>query len=157
MNSELDQLAVRIRAELGDLDAVVVRVAEGWQRALRSSDDFYLDSVALNLHGFYAGLERIFELTAALVDGNRPAGENWHQTLLRQMAAEVTGVRPAILSELSLDRLNEYRGFRHVVRNVYTWKFDPAKVEQLVINLPQVFQQVRAELMAFADFLERRA
>jgi hypothetical protein len=77
--------------------------------------------------------------------------------LLRQMAAEVTDVRPAILSELSLDRLNEYRGFRHVVRNVYTWKFDPAKVEQLVVNLPQVFQQVRAELMAFADFLERRA
>ena len=26
---------------------------EGWERARRSDDDYYLDRVALNLHGFY--------------------------------------------------------------------------------------------------------
>lgn len=29
-----------------------------------SDQDIYLDSVALNLHGFYSGLERLFELVA---------------------------------------------------------------------------------------------
>jgi len=29
----------------------------------------YLDSAALNLHGFYSGLERLFELIARHVDG----------------------------------------------------------------------------------------
>jgi len=42
-----------------------------------------LDGVALNLHSFYSGIERIFELIAANVDDIRPVGENWHQTLLK--------------------------------------------------------------------------
>ena len=70
-----------------------------WQRALRAADDYYLDGVALNLHGFYAGLERIFELIAAIVDGQKPEGENWHQALLHQMTLEVPAIRPAVISE----------------------------------------------------------
>ena len=57
-----------------DLDRLIERTGEGWRRALRSSDDYYLDGVALNLHGFYAGLERIFELIATAVDGVLPEG-----------------------------------------------------------------------------------
>jgi hypothetical protein len=40
------------------------------------------------------------------------------------------------------------------VRNVYTFKFDPLKVQRLVEKAPAVFSQARAELLAFADFLE---
>ena len=53
--------------------------------------------------------------------------------------------------------LDEYRGFRHVVRNVYAFRFDQAKVQKLVQEVPAVFSQVRAELLAFADFLEQQA
>ena len=157
MNDRLRPLAARIRDEVLDLDRVIGRVAEGWRRAQRSADDYYLDSVALNLHGFYAGLERIFELMAAGVDGVMPEGENWHQVLLQQMAAETPRVRPAVISEPICKRLDEYRGFRHVVRNVYTFTFDPSKVKKLVDELPGMFSQVRAELLAFADFLEQRS
>ena len=51
MNERLTHLAMRIRDELSELDRVSQRVAEGWNRALRNSDDYYLDGVALNLHG----------------------------------------------------------------------------------------------------------
>ncbi len=61
MNGRLVRLAARIRDELTELDRVAGRVAEGRARALRNGDDYYLDSVALNLHGLYGGLERIFE------------------------------------------------------------------------------------------------
>jgi len=135
----------------------IKRAQEGWRRAQRSADDFYLDSVALNLHGFYAGLERLFELIAATVDGTVPRGANWHQMLLEQMATEVSHVRPAVISEETRAALDEYRGFRHVVRNVYTFKFDPMKLQKLVEEVPQVLSQVRAEMLAFADFLEHRA
>jgi hypothetical protein len=40
------------------------RIETGWQRVRQSSDDYYLDGVALNLPSFYSGLERIFELVA---------------------------------------------------------------------------------------------
>lgn len=155
MSERLLRLAERIRGELDDLAQVVERTEEGWRRARRSGDDFYLDSVALNLHGFYAGLERLFELIADAVDGTMPRGADWHQVLLYQMAREVAGVRPAVISEETRDDLEEYRGFRHVVRRVYTFKFDPAKVQKLVENVPDVLARVRTELAAFADFLER--
>ena len=72
MNTPLRGLTERIRQDLVELDQVVDRVLEAWQRARRTGDDFYLDSVALNLHGFYSGLERIFERLAETLDGSLP-------------------------------------------------------------------------------------
>jgi hypothetical protein len=147
-------LTERIRQELLEIDQVVTRLLAAWQRAQRSGDDFYLDSVALNLHGFYSGIERIFERLVVNLDGNLPIGENWHQALLVQMSKEVAGVRPAVISLQTLKRLDEYRGFRHVVRNVYTFHFDEAKLEKLVLKSEDTFTQLRAEILAFADFLD---
>ena len=64
-------------------------------------------------------------------------------------------MRPAVISEVSYLKLDTYRGFRHVVRNVYTVNFDPLKVGKLVDEAPEVFNTVRDELSAFADFLEQ--
>jgi len=61
VNKRLLQMSRRIRDEFDELARVIDRAQEGWRRAQRSSDDLYLDGVALNLHGFYAGLERLFE------------------------------------------------------------------------------------------------
>ncbi len=154
MNEQLLRVARRIRNELDQVAQVLDRVQSGWRRAQTSSDDLYLDGVALNLHGFYAGLERLFKLIAAIVDGAVPQGANWHQMLLEQMSAEIPSARPAVISDETRVALDEYRGFRHVVRNVYTFKFDPVKVRRLVEEATGVFSQVRAELLAFADFLE---
>jgi hypothetical protein len=35
-----------------------------WNKAAVNSDDLYLDNVALNLHGFYSGIEGVFGLIA---------------------------------------------------------------------------------------------
>ena len=154
MNAKLAHVANRIRSELAELEEVVRRVEEGWTRVERSGDDYYLDGVALNLHGLYSGLERMFEVIALNVDGRKPEGENWHQELLRQMSTEILEMRPAAISESSYGALNEYRGFRHVVRNIYTYTFNRVKMQKLVEEAPGLFTQVRAELLAFADFLE---
>jgi len=155
MSDVLTRLAKRIRDSLDDLELVLQRIEEGWEKYQRSMDDFYLDGVALNLHGFYSGLERIFELIAATVDGIKPEGELWHKTLLQQMARQVPSIRPAVLSENSFKQLDDYRGFRHIVRNVYTYRFDPEKVKKLVEKTPHLSIRLIAELQAFADFLEQ--
>ena len=67
MNERVLRLAERIRSELADLDRLVARLQQAWAQRQRTHDDLYLDSIALNLHGFYAGLERLFELVAAVV------------------------------------------------------------------------------------------
>jgi hypothetical protein len=65
MKDRRARLPHRIRDELVNLDRVIGRVTEGWRRSKRSADDYYLDGVALDLHGWYAGLERIFEACRA--------------------------------------------------------------------------------------------
>ena len=155
MSERLERLAQRISGELNDLARVVERVREGWLRTQQSDDDLYLDGVALNLHGFYNGLERLFERIATTIDGSLPQGENWHQVLLKQMETEIPGVRPAVISNETYQALDGYRGFRHIVRNIYTFRFNIAKMRRLVEDVPMVFSRVRTELLAFAAFLEQ--
>ncbi len=157
MNDTLQLLAVRIREEVAAVERVLDRIDEGWQRASRTADDYYLDSVALNLHGFYTGLERIFERIANLIDGTVPEGEDWHRKLLLQMSTELPGIRPAVISDASRDALEEYRGFRHVARNIYTFNLNPAKIEHLVLGARGHFTQIKAEILGFAGFLESSA
>jgi hypothetical protein len=155
MTQGLEHLAIRIRNELSELEHTIKRATEGLALSKQTGDDHYLDGVALNLHSFYSGIERIFELVATHVDGTRPEGKNWHQILLKQMAEEIFEIRPAVISDPTRKSLDEYRGFRHVVRNVYAYKFDSVRVEKLVERVSPLFSQLQAELLAFSDFLER--
>jgi hypothetical protein len=70
------------------------------------------------------------------------------------MTAEIPGVRAAVLSPDLFPALDRYRGFRHVVRNVYAYVLDPRLVAVLVEDLPQASEHLRAQLAAFADVLE---
>ena len=157
MNGIYRTIAGRIRAESQELARVVERTDRIWQQAMTSSDDYYVDATALNLHGFYAGLERLLEIIADGVDQAKPGGAHWHDELLRQMAAEIPGVRPPVLSQETRDRLDRYRGFRHVVRNAYTYNLDPEQIGVLVKQLAPTMARVAHELTAFADFLEQVA
>ena len=154
MSERLKHLAMRIRNELPEIEHTLKRAMEGVKRAKQTGDDYYLDGVALNLHSFYSGIERVFELIAVNVDDMLPEGENWHQSLLKQMAEEMTEVRPAVISGSLRLGFDEYRGFRHIVRNVYTYKFDSGRIDKLAERAGPLFTRLRAELLAFADFLE---
>lgn len=147
-------LAARIRIDLPELAFLVERARLGWDKAKTLNDDYYLDGVALNLHGFYSGLEKIFEKIAATVDGSVPNAANWHQELLSQMSMEIPEVRPAVISQELRDMLEDYRGFRHVVRNVYTHLLNPEKIELLITRIELVLEKLTAELNAFAKFLQ---
>lgn len=76
----------------------------------------------------------------------------WHLLVLEQMMKEVPGIRPAVISIEAGTRLDEYHWFRRVVRNVYTDRFDPAKLGNLVNSSPELFARTKAELLAFAAF-----
>ncbi|MCS6911111.1 MAG: hypothetical protein NZM11_11200 [Anaerolineales bacterium] len=153
MNSPYLTLSARIFKELEELGRVVERCLDIWRQFEATSDDRYLDGVALNLHSFYAGLERVLELIVGEVDQVRPSGPNWHQELLRQAATPVPRLRPPVLTDSTRDALDRYRGFRHVVRNIYAFQLDAEQIAPLVRNLPAVFERITAELTRFANAL----
>ena len=157
MNKKAMMIISRLEEEISELRRIVERVKKAWSSAEKSSDELYLDSVALNLHGFYSCIERLFELIARNIDESIPAGENWHQELLRQMVTEIKLVRPAVLSRDTYDRLDEYRGFRHVVRNVYTFNLSLKKLKPLVEDIDCVFSAVSNEIKKFIEYINANA
>jgi len=161
MNATYLTIAGRIRLELEELTQVVARTQHIWLQgtatANSTGESYYVDAVALNLHGFYAGIERLLEMIADGVDQTKPTGASWHRELLQQLTAEIPGVRPAALSSDTRHKLERYRGFRHVVRNVYTFHLDAEQIELLINQLSSTMAQVSEELLRFANFLEQVA
>jgi len=150
------ELSDRIVGELNDLEFVVKKALRAWKQTTSETadQDLFLDSVALNLQNFYSGLERLFELISKDIDKEIPTGQTWHRELLRQIALDKPGVRPAVISESSVQALDEYRRFRHLVRNVYSIVLLPDRLGNLIAKLPETWIQIQQELKAFADFLQ---
>lgn len=118
-----------------------------------TDQDAYVNSVALNLHSFYSGLERIFELIAVEIDGGALGGADWHREMLRQVALDLAEIRPAVIQPETALLLDDYRKFRHRVRNIYATNLDPLRMEVLVVGLPELWKQIQEDLQAFIAFL----
>lgn len=144
----------KIEGELTELDQLKDRIQTVWEKYKTNADEFYLDSVALNLHGLYSGLEKIFLEVAKEIDENIPDGSSWHKELLDQMALKIKNLRPAVISKESRDILDEYRAFRHVVRNVYANKYSAKKISILLDNFSEEYMRVKKEIQDFLNFLE---
>lgn len=151
--------AGRIRQDLGEIERVVQRAERAMTAARLGGDnrDLFVDSAALNLHDFYSGLERVFEHIASNIDRSTPSSRDWHRELLRQMTVEVQGLRPRIISASCATALDEYLRFRHVVRNVYAFEFDPTRIETLVNGVRPAFECAKDDLLTFSAFLESLA
>jgi len=149
-------LAERLRTELQQLGKVVARAEGALARARQNvqDQDYFIAAAALDLHSFYASIERLLELIAADVDKSQPTTARWHRDLLAQMALNVPGLRPATLSQETHTALLEYLEFRHVVRNVYTFNLRPLRVTALIEGLRPAFEVVQRDLLTFADFLD---
>ncbi|MCL6613450.1 MAG: hypothetical protein K6U03_02325 [Firmicutes bacterium] len=98
-------------------------------------------------------MEKIFETVAARIDRSLPRGETWHKELLDQMTLDVPGLRPPLISVETAHRLDPYRGFRHVFRNVYGHSLSPARVMELLKDLPGLAADVQKDLLHFTSRL----
>jgi len=145
LNTQNIVFKTRIMTEMEELDSVVKRVQNAWKFALEQKNDLFLDATALNLHGYYSGVERIFEHIAKEIDQSVPSGNAWHRELVFQMTMEIDHVRPPVISKSTERQLDEYRGFRHVVRNVYTYSLSQERLKTLVVGLGSCFTQLKQE------------
>jgi len=113
----------------------------------------YRESLALKLHNFYTGCERIFTRISEELNGGVPKSPEWHVHLLRKMTLEIEGVRPAVLLKETAAILDEYRSFRHVVRNIYGFEIKMNRMKPLLDSFDAALKAVREDLVAFTGFL----
>jgi len=142
---ELLILEARLKEEKDNLERLKKTLqakgfwATGQQEiSLRQADEFTLRALASVLLDYYTGIENIFEEIAKVIDGSLPSGQEWHKDLLRQMKLDINGIRPAVITRETFTSLDEYRKFRHLVRNIYDFNLLPERLEPLLARLPEI-------------------
>ena len=139
-----DRALAHIERELQQIENLFIAYHELLGKASTSELNLVeLTALAGVLHSFYNGVENVFQTVAKRVDKQMPSGADWHRELLHQMACK-TDDRLPIVSPETLDRLEPYLGFRHFVRHAYSFWLDWEKMEDLVLELGEVwtaFQQ----------------
>ena len=103
------------------------------------------------LHDYYGAVENVFKTVAARIDKSTPTGVPRHRELLEQMALTIPGLRPAVISKETAEKLDSYRAFRHVFRNVYGFHLAPARMKELLRELPETSEALRADLKRFSS------
>ena len=88
--NELRKLIVDIDTELARLERLagsIQQVRLDIQRDSERATVFY-ESLALKLHNFHTGCERIFQLIISELNGSLPSGYDWHKRLLEGISIE---------------------------------------------------------------------
>lgn len=149
-------LEARLKEEKGNLERLreTLQARGFWateqqEISLRQADEFTLRALASIILDYYTGIENMFEEIAKVVDGSLPAGEEWHKDLLRQMKLDINGIRPAVITRETFTFLDEYRKFRHLVRNIYGFNLLPERLEPLLTRLPAVDRRLAGEIDDF--------
>lgn len=155
MRRELLDLRRRVQSELCNVQKTAQRVLKAWEGISQfpEQQSYYIDSVALNLHSFYNGLERIFVVIARELDPVFPSGERWHRDLLEQMGREIPEKRPAILSERTRDLLDEFLAFRHLIRSLYAFELDAERLKYLLDRLPEALSSAKHDIESLCRLL----
>ena len=114
-----------------------------------------INSIALNLHGVYTGIERIFDVIAKKIDQRFPTGDKWHRDLLEQMSVDIPKVRKAVITEETRVILDELRRFRHLVRSAYSCQLDEEKVLIIAHQIVNSYQTIINEIQLFCNNLSK--
>jgi hypothetical protein len=145
INDELNNLSVLVNAISKQRDSIPEN------RELRS---IFLESMALKIHNFYTGCERIFRKIAEDLNGGLPQTSEWHKRLLLSMALPLDSIRPAVISKKMLGFLEDYLAFRHVIRNIYGFEIKENRIFPLLVEIETVWDEFNDEMRKFLLFLE---
>lgn len=151
----LSRLADELAALLEQYAKLQTEIVKAQARlAGREPETFDLYAVGGILHDVYRGAEGICRRIAKEFDQQLPVGESWHRLLLEQMSHPLPkAARPPVLQAGTVNTLDEYRRFRHVVRNIYGLELNWPQMQPLLNNANATIDTFAADIQKFIAFL----
>lgn len=152
---EFSRLADDLTAGLERYVQLEREIEDAGNRLLgHAPDTFELRAVASILEDVYSGAESICQLIVKTLDRKQPSGKHWHKELLEQVSVETSGIRPAVLRPKTVERLDGYRSFRHVARNIYGAELDWQMLTELLAKSPTTIDLFAEDIRQSATFLQ---
>lgn len=153
----IPDLISEIKDEMKLLENLIAEIKETAKEIpqAKKKKRVYEESLALKLHNFYTGCERIFQKIADDINGSVPRSFDWHKRLLKTMALDIEHIRPPVISRETEKLLLEYLAFRHLVRNIYGFEIDSERLQSLLEKSNTTFRRFKQEVNAFLGFLRK--
>jgi len=104
------------------------------------------------LMNFYNGIENILKRISKEYYKKIPSGESWHKELLVLSYSRPGGKSP-ILNRNIVERLHQYRGFRHRFVSGYGFQLSGEKMLELIDNVAPLWNDIKKAIADFWDTL----
>lgn len=157
MREKLELLAADIADDLRSIDR------------MKSEYDAYIHGVDLGnpsvydkatigyyLHNFYNACESIFRSIAVAFE-NQVDPITWHSSVLKRMKLDIPAVRPRVIDEELFRILDDFRAFRHVFRNAYSFELDWAKERLVAGKLDSAVERLKLSVQGFLETIRQES
>lgn len=153
----LAALAAELRSALPVLDRID-RFHDEFHRRPHASRHSIENAIIVSdvMVSFYTCLETAFLRISQFFE-NALDDARWHEQLLRAMTWTVPGVRERVISDATCAALSELRRFRHFKRYYFAFDYDWERLELVRSKYLGCRGQARAELEAYASYVEHLA
>jgi hypothetical protein len=154
----LIDLIAELQSEIISIEKLAANLMETWETlpAETREKKIHESAIALNLHNFYTGVEKVFERIADDLNGGVPGGRERHKRLLHSMTLELPDLRPPVISGATEIAMYEFLAFRHIVRNIYAFEIDSERLALLMKRFPNALMCFKRDVESFIDFLQRQ-
>ncbi|MGB3295100.1 MAG: hypothetical protein WBB01_19125, partial [Phormidesmis sp.] len=105
----------------------------------------------------YCSAEDLLKLIASSFENQIGVGGDWHRVLLLRLSQPVEGIRPAFLSDTSLEVMNKLRSFRHLIRDAYGTEIELTQLQANLSAAQQLYDLIRQDIDIFlAELIAQR-
>ena len=101
-------------------------------------------------------LESYFLRVAKHFENDLPPAE-WHRALVERMTIQIEGLRPRLLDRSLAQDIHDLGAFRHVFRNMYGARLDPARIRIVQNRVPDTLAAFRSAHARFVAALDAAA
>jgi hypothetical protein len=137
---------LKVEYEISQIDLLLNETAPLLKLVfVRVPDTVETAALGLFLHSFYNGIENILKFVVKEIYGKLPSGNKWHKELL-DLCFIKNKDDNILFDEKLKDILDDYLSFRHFIRNTYTFKLKWERMEDLIMNINQNWNNIKSEI-----------
>ncbi|MBM4141000.1 MAG: hypothetical protein FJ242_05835 [Nitrospira sp.] len=136
------------------IETIGKRLSSLKEKASKEERAVYVESLAINLHSFYEGIETIFEKVMDFTGEEKPSGQEWHREVIERMTLPIKRLRPEVISVDTAKKLDSYRTFRHKIRHIYGFMIVTENVITIAEKAWESFESFERDVKNFISFAE---
>jgi len=153
MPNSFEKLKEDISDEINLLDQTLNALSDFTGKiVLKDANTAQKASVGTFLMNFYTGVENIVKRVSKEYYHTLPKGASWHKELLDLSCNPPENKIPIFTREI-VNRLNPYRGFKHLFVSGYGFKLEMELMVSLINNADSLWSDIKKAVTEFLDKL----